>query len=49
MKDPFLDHDHSSFADYWTWGRRMTLDQRNLDYFKDTVRKIINGPTSQGD
>jgi aspartate--ammonia ligase len=39
-KDYFLDHDHSSYVDQWDWERRMTLDQRNLDFLKDTVRKI---------
>ena len=39
-KDYFLDHDHSSYVDQWDWERRMTSDQRNLDFLKDTVRKI---------
>ena len=39
-KDYFLDHDHSSYVDQWDWERRMTLEQRNLDFLKDTVRKI---------
>jgi aspartate--ammonia ligase len=39
-KDYFLDHDHSSYVDQWDWERRMTADQRNLDFLKDTVRKI---------
>ena len=39
-KDYFLDHDHSSYVDQWDWERRMTPDQRNLDFLKDTVRKI---------
>ena len=39
-KDYFLDHDHSSYVDQWDWERRITADQRNLDYLKDTVRKI---------
>jgi aspartate--ammonia ligase len=39
-KDYFLDHDHSSYVDQWDWERRMTFGQRNLDYLKDTVRKI---------
>jgi aspartate--ammonia ligase len=39
-KDYFLDHDHSSYVDQWDWERVITADQRNLDYLKDTVRKI---------
>jgi aspartate--ammonia ligase len=39
-KDYFLDHDHSCYVDQWDWERVMTADQRNLDYLKDTVRKI---------
>jgi aspartate--ammonia ligase len=39
-KDYFLDHDHSSYVDQWDWERRIIADQRNLDYLKDTVRKI---------
>lgn len=39
-KDYFLDHDHSSYVDQWDWERRITADQRNLDYLKDTVQKL---------
>lgn len=39
-KDYFLDHDHSSYVDQWDWEQRITADMRNLDYLKDTVRKI---------
>ncbi len=39
-KDYFLDHDHSSYVDQWDWEKRITDDMRNLDYLKDTVRKI---------
>ena len=39
-KDYFLDHDHSVYVDQWDWEKIMTADQRNLDYLKDTVRKI---------
>ena len=39
-KDYFLDHDHSSYVDQWDWEKRITLEDRNLDYLKDTVRKI---------
>ncbi|MCJ7497078.1 MAG: aspartate--ammonia ligase [candidate division Zixibacteria bacterium] len=39
-KDYFLDHDHSSYVDQWDWEKVMTVEQRNLKYLKDTVRKI---------
>jgi aspartate--ammonia ligase len=39
-KDYFLDHDHSAYVDQWDWERVVSADQRNLEYLKDTVRKI---------
>ncbi len=39
-KDYFLDHDHSSYVDQWDWEKVVTADMRNLDYLKDTVRRI---------
>ncbi len=39
-KDYFLDHDHSAYVDQWDWERVMTVDQRNLDFLKDVVKKI---------
>ncbi|MCJ2670610.1 MAG: aspartate--ammonia ligase [Candidatus Thermoplasmatota archaeon] len=39
-KDYFLDHDHSAYVDQWDWEKVMTAEERNLDYLKDTVRKI---------
>ena len=39
-KDYFLDHDHSAYVDQWDWEKAITADQRNLEYLKDTVRKI---------
>jgi aspartate--ammonia ligase len=39
-KDYFLDHDHSAYVDQWDWERRITADQRNLEFLKDVVRKI---------
>ena len=39
-KDYFLDHDHSAYVDQWDWERVITPDQRNLDYLKETVRRI---------
>ncbi len=39
-KDYFLDHDHSSYVDQWDWEKRITEEDRNLAYLKDTVQKI---------
>ncbi|MBD3368595.1 MAG: aspartate--ammonia ligase [Candidatus Eisenbacteria bacterium] len=39
-KDYFLDHDHSSYVDQWDWEKVITEKERNLEYLKDTVRKI---------
>ena len=39
-KDYFLDHDHSSYVDQWDWEKRIRKEDRNLEYLKDTVRKI---------
>jgi len=39
-KDYFLDHDHSSYVDQWDWEKVITVEQRNLDYLTDVVKKI---------
>jgi aspartate--ammonia ligase len=39
-KDYFLDHDHSAYVDQWDWEKVITAKDRNLDYLKDTVRRI---------
>ncbi|MFZ2900886.1 MAG: aspartate--ammonia ligase [Saprospiraceae bacterium] len=39
-KDYFLDHDHSAYVDQWDWERRITAQDRNLEYLKETVRRI---------
>ncbi|GJM43566.1 MAG: aspartate--ammonia ligase [Gemmatimonadota bacterium] len=39
-KDYFLDHDHSAYVDQWDWEKVIAPQDRNLDYLKDTVRKI---------
>jgi len=39
-KDYFLDHDHSAYVDQWDWERVMNMDQRNLNFLKDIVKKI---------
>jgi aspartate--ammonia ligase len=45
-KDYFLDHDHSAYVDQWDWERVITQYQRDLEYLKDTVKrlwKVIRG------
>src|SRR5208282_289582 len=39
-KDYFLDHDHSAYVDQWDWEKAIAADQRNLEFLKNTVRKI---------
>jgi len=39
-KDYFLDHDHSSYVDQWDWEKVITEKERNLEYLKDTVKRI---------
>ncbi|HKM76133.1 MAG TPA: aspartate--ammonia ligase [Candidatus Bathyarchaeia archaeon] len=39
-KDYFLDHDHSAYVDQWDWEKAIAADQRNLEFLKNTVKKI---------
>ncbi len=39
-KDYFLDHDHSAYVDQWDWERRISVEDRTLDYLIETVRGI---------
>jgi aspartate--ammonia ligase len=39
-KDYFLDHDHSAYVDQWDWERVMNMEERNLDFLTDIVKKI---------
>ncbi len=39
-KDYFLDHDHSSYVDQWDWEKVINFEDRNLEYLKDTVKKL---------
>ena len=36
-----LDNLHSVYVDQWDWEKVITREERNLDYLKDTVRKIV--------
>ncbi len=39
-KDYFLDHDHSSYVDQWDWEKVINIEDRNLDYLKNTIKKL---------
>ena len=39
-KDYFLDHDHSAYVDQWDWEQSIAPSDRNLEYLRDTVRRI---------
>lgn len=38
--DEDLDNLHSLYVDQWDWEQTIKLEDRNLDYLKDVVRKI---------
>jgi aspartate--ammonia ligase len=40
--DEVLDNTHSLYVDQWDWEKVITEDERNLDYLKDTVRRIYD-------
>jgi aspartate--ammonia ligase len=39
-KDYFLDHDHSSYVDQWDWEQVIRVEDRNLEYLTNIVKKI---------
>ena len=39
-KDYFLDHDHSAYVDQWDWEKRITVNERNLEYLTTTVQHM---------
>ncbi len=40
--DEDLDNIHSLYVDQWDWERIITKEQKNLDFLKETVRKIYD-------
>ena len=40
-RDEDLDNLHSIYVDQWDWERIMEKEERNLEYLKETVRKIV--------
>ena len=41
-RDETTDNLHSVYVDQWDWEKVITAEDRNLDYLKETVRKIHN-------
>lgn len=41
-RDDNVDNLHSVFVDQWDWEKVVSRSDRNLDYLKDTVKKIVN-------
>lgn len=41
-RDEDLDNLHSIYVDQWDWEKVIGREERNLDYLKDTVRRIVN-------
>ncbi len=40
--EPVLDNIHSVYVDQWDWEKIIRLEDRNTDYLKDAVRKIVS-------
>ncbi len=40
-RDEDMDNLHSVYVDQWDWERVITREQRNVDFLKDTVNKIV--------
>ena len=41
-RDDDMDNTHSVFVDQWDWEKIITKEDRNVDYLKDTVTKIVD-------
>ena len=41
-RDEELDNTHSIYVDQWDWEKIIRKEDRNLDYLKETVRRIVN-------
>ena len=40
--EPVLDNLHSVYVDQWDWEKVITAQDRNVEYLKDTVRRIVS-------
>ncbi len=41
-RDEELDNLHSIYVDQWDWEKVISPDMRNMDYLRDTVRRIVS-------
>ena len=41
-RDEELDNTHSVYVDQWDWEKVITRPERNVEYLKDTVKKIVS-------
>jgi len=41
-RDDDMDNTHSVFVDQWDWEKVISKEDRNIDYLKDTVKKIVS-------
>ncbi len=41
-RDEIVDNIHSVYVDQWDWEKVMAEGQRNVDFLKDTVQRIVN-------
>lgn len=44
-----LDNLHSVYVDQWDWEKVITSDQRNIEYLKDTVKRIVSAVCNTSD
>ena len=47
--EPVLDNLHSVYVDQWDWEKAIREEDRNLDYLKETVRRIVTAICMTGD
>ncbi|MCM1529881.1 MAG: aspartate--ammonia ligase [Alistipes sp.] len=40
-RDDDTDNTHSIYVDQWDWEKVITLEQRNVDFLKDTVKSVV--------
>ncbi len=48
-RDDDVDFYHSVYVDQWDWEKIITKDDRNVNYLKDTVRKIVKAISDTND
>ena len=48
-RDEDLDNIHSVYVDQWDWEKVIREEDRNLDYLRDAVRRIVTAICMTGD